>query len=326
MKRLLLSVLLVLGSALPVAAQNPVSVAQLGTTAIDTNSGNKSNGTQRVVLATDQPTPTNPFNVAQSGNWLVQGLVAHDAAYSGNPLPTGCYASASAPAAVADGDMVRMWCLTNGAVSVNVTNATLTLAANQSVNVAQVGGNNTSTGNGASGTGVQRVTIANDSTGVVGLNTGSNLVGYVGRKPTYGAKTTITWTGTSLGNGNGRESTAIDWTSTRCYDGRIRVQTKGQASGTAYLDWYVYTALGDTTYTDLATGTDAAFTAANRFNSRYLGSIRMNANTSAVIGEFQLSDIFGSMPDKWGLIGINNSGAALSATAGDHVIEYECVN
>jgi len=158
------------------------------------------------------------------------------------------------------------------------------------------------------------------------LAAGTANVGLVGRQPTYGSKTTITWTGTSLGGTSARESTVINWTSTRCADARIRIQSKGQASGTNYVDWYVYTALGDTTYTDGATGSDAAFTAANRFNSRYLGSLKMNAATSATQGEFQLSDVFGTMPDKWGLIGINNSGAALSATAGDHVIEYQCVN
>lgn len=41
------------------------------------------------------------------------------------------------------------------------------LTANQSVNVAQMNGVATTMGNGASGTGVQRVTIANDSTGVL---------------------------------------------------------------------------------------------------------------------------------------------------------------
>lgn len=162
-------------------------------------------------------------------------------------------------------------------------------------------------------------------TGTV-LAAGTALVGLVGRKPSYGAKTTITWTGASLANGSARECTAIDNTANRFADVRIRIQSKGQASGTAYLDFYVYTALGDTTYTDAATGSDAAFTAANRRNARYLGSVLLNANTSAVQAEFMLSDIFQSMPDKWGLIGINNSGAALSATAGDHVLEYEGVN
>lgn len=158
------------------------------------------------------------------------------------------------------------------------------------------------------------------------ISTGANLIGYVGRKNTYAAKATITWTGTSLANGSGRESTVIDNTSNRYADVRIRIQTKGQSSGTAYIDWYVYTALGDTTYTDAATGSDAAFTAANRKNSRYLGSTLLNAATSAVQGELLLSDVFATMPDKWGLIGINNSGATLSATAGDHVLEYQGIN
>lgn len=145
------------------------------------------------------------------------------------------------------------------------------------------------------------------------------------RTITYGAKTTMTWTGTSLANGSGRESTVVDNTSVKALDYRIRFQTKGQTSGTAYADLYVYTALGDTTYTDAATGSDAAFTAANRFNSRYLGSIKLNADTSAVKAEFQLRDAFPTCPDKWGLIVINNSGASLSATAGDHVLEYEAI-
>lgn len=146
-------------------------------------------------------------------------------------------------------------------------------------------------------------------------------------KIAYAAKATITWTGTSLANGSGRESTVVDNTSNKYLDARIRIQTKGQASGTALIDVYVYTALGDTTYTDAATGSDAAFTAAGRRNSRYLGSIQMNAATSAVQGELpSIASAFGGvMPDKWGLIIINNSGAALSATAGDHVIEYEGV-
>ncbi len=148
------------------------------------------------------------------------------------------------------------------------------------------------------------------------------------RRPlVYGSKTTITWSGapggTGLATGTGaRESTVIDNTSTKYRNFRIRVQTKGKASGTAYLDFYVYAALGDTTYTDGATGTDATFTAANRLNSRYLGSVKMNT-TSAVQAEFMLADAFPDAPDKWGLIGINNSGAGLSDTSGDHVIEYE---
>lgn len=44
-------------------AQNPVTVQKVGSTAVDTNSGTKSAGTQRVVLATDQPALTNALKV-----------------------------------------------------------------------------------------------------------------------------------------------------------------------------------------------------------------------------------------------------------------------
>ena len=53
----------------------------------------------------------------------------------------------------------------------------VTLAANQSVNVAQVNGVTTTTGNGISGTGVQRVSIASDSTGQVALAAGVATIG-----------------------------------------------------------------------------------------------------------------------------------------------------
>lgn len=82
------------------------SLSQWAGNAIDTNSGNKSAGTLRVVLATDQPALTNKL------------LVTPD--------------------------------------------------ANSAVNISQMNGVTVTMGNGVSGTGVQRVTIASDSTGVIG--------------------------------------------------------------------------------------------------------------------------------------------------------------
>lgn len=74
-----------------------------------------------------------------------------------------------------------------GKVSIDQTTPGTTnlvaLAANQSVNVAQINGVTTTMGNGVSGTGVQRVTIASDSTGVIGLNAGTNTIGAVNVKP-----------------------------------------------------------------------------------------------------------------------------------------------
>lgn len=80
----------------------------------------------------------------------IVGDVAHDAAAAGNPVLTGAYASAAAPTDVsADADAVRLWALRSGALAVQPTLAGVLAVA----------------GNGASGTGVPRVTLANDSTG-----------------------------------------------------------------------------------------------------------------------------------------------------------------
>ena len=54
---------------------------------------------------------------------------------------------------------------------------TVGITANSSVNVAQMNGVNTTMGNGTSGTGVQRVTIASDSTGQVKLAAGTAAIG-----------------------------------------------------------------------------------------------------------------------------------------------------
>jgi hypothetical protein len=49
-----------------------VNLVQANGTTLDTNSGNKSAGTVRVVIATDQPALTNAQPVSQSGAWTVQ--------------------------------------------------------------------------------------------------------------------------------------------------------------------------------------------------------------------------------------------------------------
>lgn len=71
-------------------------------------------------------------------------------------------ASAAVPTDVsADNDAVLPWYLRSGAMASQPTYAGILAVA----------------GNGAAGTGVQRVTLASDSTGVVGLATGANTVG-----------------------------------------------------------------------------------------------------------------------------------------------------
>lgn len=144
-------------------------------------------------------------------------------------------------------------------------------------------------------------------------------------KNAYATKATIACTLTSLANGSARESDVVDNTSNKYKDALVRVKTNGQASGTSAIRVFAYASLGDTTYTDLATGSDAAFSAGFR-NVAFVGAVQMNAGTGVVAGPFSIAAAFGGiLPSKWGLIFLNNSGAALSATSGDHVIEYEGV-
>jgi hypothetical protein len=140
----------------------------------------------------------------------------------------------------------------------------------------------------------------------------------------YAAKTAITVTLTSITTGNGRASTVIDNTTNKYLDAIVRVQTNGQTGATGTVDIYVYSALGDTTYTDGITGTDAAVTVANMLNAQYLDSVKMNTTTAVSKTLRSVASAFGGvMPDKWGLLFINNSGGTLSATAGNHVVEFE---
>lgn len=131
----------------------------------------------------------------------ISGTVAHDGVASGvNPFLVGGYANAAAPADVSnDLDAVRAWFLRNGAQAQQQTFA----------------GVLASVGNGVSGTGVQRVTIASDSTGtlIATQTTGTNLHMVcdsgcgTGTQYTHDAALTI---GTTVGTANaGRASAAV---------------------------------------------------------------------------------------------------------------------
>jgi hypothetical protein len=145
-------------------------------------------------------------------------------------------------------------------------------------------------------------------------------------KALFAAKATITVTLTSLADGGARETTVVDNTTNLYLDALLRIKSNGLAGSTALLEVYAYAALSDNDYTDGATGTDAAFTTANIKNAIPVGSVQMNGATAIKAGPFSIAAAFGGvLPSKWGLIFKNASGAALSATAGDHVIEFQGV-
>lgn len=82
----------------------------------------------------------------------------------------------------------------------NVKVAVQSVPSNQSVNIAQMNGVSTTMGNGTSGTGVQRVTIASDSTGQVALAAGSNTIGALTANQSVNVAQ-MNGVATSMGNG-----------------------------------------------------------------------------------------------------------------------------
>lgn len=257
------------------------NVAQLAGTATDTNSGSKSGGTLRVVIATDQPALSNKLlvtpdsvalpanqsvNMAQVGGTntvtggvagilAVGGNVANAGTATANPVPvggvfttspttltTGQTATAQFTAAqnlkqdlstlagtatdtnsgTKSGGTLRVVIATDQPALTNkllVTPDSVALPANQSVNLSQVGGGTTATGNGTAA-GSLRVALPTDGTGVVGLNSGTNTIGSV--KLTDGttvpgviAATTALKTdlasiaGTATPTGNGTAATSL---------------------------------------------------------------------------------------------------------------------
>lgn len=90
-----------IAGALTATGGQTVNLTQVGGTNI-TLGQKASSASLPVVLPSDQNVP-------------VQGVAAHDAAASGNPLLEGGYASDTAPSDVADGDAVRAWNKRNGA-------------------------------------------------------------------------------------------------------------------------------------------------------------------------------------------------------------------
>jgi hypothetical protein len=142
----------------------------LNGTTIDTNSGAKSAGTQRVILASDQTVVPISDN---SGSLTVDAPVATPAFVR---LSDGAAAITALP-------------VTDNAGSLTVDNGgtfAVQIAANSSVNVAQVAGTTTAVNAGTNSAGVQRVTLATDQT------TLTNTLGNVGVVPvTTGGLTTF---------------------------------------------------------------------------------------------------------------------------------------
>ena len=265
------------------------------------------------------------------------------------PLPTG--AATQATLAAIDAGIPAALGQTTMAASMPVVIAsnqsavpisgTVTIAANQSVNVAQINGVTPLMGNGVTGTGSPRVTLASDGTAIstVGFMSvkidqttdgTTNKVRATGtNKPSYGSTTVLAVTALqSLAS-----SATAGWKSVRTsnvsalandYEVMISLTTANTAPANdkaMYL--YVipwYTSDGGTTWfassggtTTLPTSADATYTIASPNNFRLLGVLNYTTQQMVVQDTFLLSNAFGSrMPDGFSFCVINFSGAALS--------------
>jgi hypothetical protein len=142
-------------------------------------------------------------------------------------------------------------------------------------------------------------------------------------KSAYGTSNqAITCTITSLGNTDQRQSTAVDNTSNLWLDALVFIQVKSASSSTSAtgsVNLYAYgTADGGTLYTDTATGTDGSITLTSPPNMRLIGVVNVVANSTTYnAGPFSVAQAFGGiLPDHWGVVVENVSGASLDSSVG----------
>jgi hypothetical protein len=150
-------------------------------------------------------------------------------------------------------------------------------------------------------------------------------------KPLYGSTTAITITAASLGNGSYQQSASIDNTSALMWGAfllwKIKTGAAGvSATGSASLYFYGY---DGTNFSSGASGSNASFTPILQSNLVLLDTIYVSAN--AQTPDPRIIDVT-SVPgllmqyQKWGIILFNNTGAALDATAGNFLFNYQPLN
>lgn len=149
-------------------------------------------------------------------------------------------------------------------------------------------------------------------------------------KLAYGTSTSFTLTLASLASSAtaARESTAIDNSSDLFIDALVQVKVALQTGTPAndkavYL--YVYGSEDGSTYTDNATGSDAAITLRTPTCLQIVGIIPCpdSGGLTYESQPFSVAGAFGGyLPRKWGIVVRNYTGVTLSATGGDHSAKW----
>lgn len=137
----------------------------------------------------------------------------------------------------------------------------------------------------------------------------------------WGDTTAITITLDDLADGAARQSAAI--TSHNGMGALVRPLLLGVTGNDGDVDVYVYAGLGTGNYAGGCTGSDAAYTYAEFTNLKKLMTISLNDASNMAAVENVASLFGGAMPERWGIVVHNVSGAALE-TVGNS-ISYQTV-
>jgi len=115
---------------------------------------------------------------------------------------------------------------------------------------------------------------------------------------------TVTVTLTSLADTSGADSSAIDNSTNLYIDCDLEIKTNGLAGSVDLLEVYLLSSVDNTDFTDSA-------------NAKPIGVVSLNGAT-AVKKTLRVYDL----PKYYKFRFVNQSGAALSATSGDHVVSF----
>lgn len=146
-------------------------------------------------------------------------------------------------------------------------------------------------------------------------------------KEQFGASAqVITITLASLASGSWRQGVFVDNTTNLFTEVLVQLQAKTGATAAGTVDLWLYGSVDNgVTYSDGATGLDAAFTPTATPNLVHLGTLNTPAVTTAYTSPlFAVAFAFGgTIPQKWGIAVKNTNGGVLDATGTNFVLQYQ---
>lgn len=145
----------------------------------------------------------------------------------------------------------------------------------------------------------------------------------------YSSKVDLTCTLTSLADGSWRESAVVNQNTPLDLGGWLAgsVQTGTSPTSGNTIDFYLYGSIdGSTDYTGGASGSDAAYTANGEEDEFiWIGSVTVDATSDQdyEFGPWSVEAAFGgAIPNRWGVVVENNSGATLNATGTNNDLDF----